>query len=1548
MTNNRLVPLSLEQAISAQFASRPALADVAWRLLSEAILKEYPTIKLDPALTRVGLPTASARLELKPLKALMLDFLGTGNAPDFQDKFGQSARLVDEFLIIKLSPPEAPGTYPDMTLIQQMIVELPWTLAAALQNDLAAYWRDPADTGTSRWQWLSDRFRETLQSSAIEQAQLDDLERQAIDQLVRYPTLEQRTRLFASHAVHAYCPELVFTQGARTTRQLSPALLLVRSVAGQTSVLLCNATGLCEPFASVDAFTQTWGQRMAALYEVEHITLNRYEPDGNVFDCHAAAVLNEQLENLQTLGIPSSQGIETLTALYQRITDPGYYFLNPAAPSYSSLANTQEALPEWLQNASPADRIAYRQHSLALASAKKRSHGHTFLSDIADIHSFAADALLSQLKLDEARLGGVSAEHSRAQQFLPEDLQLTFIKAAGLPGAVGVTQRTTLNLVDLAIANLAGQPGILTTISHKTGLALPGWLTPNYITRSDGLIETVDIGKSYPDMLRQQLLGDDSLIPERETCFADQTAAQLPLLALELKLRGQNGLTERGVRCVCALLGADAQDRQVDGQAVVMRELALVRKAGAGADTVANMFIIEAQDSHVGPHLLYRPLYAEPLQEFATRPQLLQALAEPGALQTSVLTWLSDKARPIYDNGGFNDPHYVRFGRGSDFGPIESPLPATLAVDETGSELQLSLSRGKLMQYLYGSNARALVDQANRDSVSNHESRWAVLMEGANLLFSTLLQPFLRGPMMLTGWLISLMNSASHDIPALNSPDPITRELALVDLLMNVGMLLLQLPSATNHPPTTLGRDIQALQPPGSRRSPGQWPEPLPAQITEGSVTLAAEATGFHDTTFDFSFSSARDRLTPSQAERLASFQVPKPNDLPPAIASGPGKGLYEMNGNRYAQVDGHWYRIEIRPDNRVVIVLPTEGSTAGPWLKSDGDGHWSLDLNLRLRGGMPRSRIEAARQAKAARKAELATEFSQLIRDQQPLQDTVDRAHRAMDAANTVDTRRAFDAALNAQTQRYQQLLDSLKERRELQIPVAPRTVAVFLSNAIKNVRKSSHLASEDRLDLCAAHPEFFIQTEQTARQILAHKDRYAPFTRQLIEINERQIQALDRQDGYLQELAELGSPGADEYKSLTADRSEEVTALGVRFLQLQSLKFSLFKNLADFPEELSDILDPLGAQVRTHAELNRLELDPDDRLQTLESLNERYGQAVDALRGEAIVYADGIDMTCFTRVQKLVETLYLDTTRQLAEAIRPDAQPTVRPAKQPLFRQGELRKKIIKTRKQGVLIGEFKSASKELATDHVEVRSEQDKRLLATYTLQGDAWEEVRTQTPQPVTATRPLNILNTTAHQRLAELNQILAREERYAKASRFPVEIEESLHRAANRYSDLFSELKRAQEREKKPDRNLLDDLEKAATTLTSKGQELRIRASLALPPTHANLAYLLKLQKVQVARLGDRKPMRGERKDFIQEYAVNDRSGAPLWYAHFHYPNANTAEQSYTVAHLKTVQQRKESYYSLLAKSPGNQALVDVHRGLIGKDLAQHWFLPLAP
>ncbi|WP_253278627.1 hypothetical protein [Pseudomonas thivervalensis] len=116
----------------------------------------------------------------------------------------------------------------------------------------------------------------------------------------------------------------------------------------------------------------------------------------------------------------------------------------------------------------------------------------------------------------------------------------------------------------------------------------------------------------------------------------------------------------------------------------------------------------------------------------------------------------------------------------------------------------------------------------------------------------------------------------------------------------------------------------------------------------------------------------------------------------------------------------------------------------------------------------------------------------------------------------------------------------------------------------------------------------------------------------------------------------------------------------------------------------------------------------------------------------------------------------------------------------------------------------------------------------------------------------------------------------------------------------------------------------------------------------MPPTDGNLRFLFEKNLIQVALLGKRKALKGERKDFLQEYAVNDRDGFPLWYAHFHYEAADTPKADYSVAHLKTKEQRREHYHSLIAKADSPYAVVNVHRGQIGKSLAHDKFLPLAP
>ncbi|AZP72347.1 hypothetical protein EJJ20_25610 [Pseudomonas poae] len=209
-------------------------------------------------------------------------------------------------------------------------------------------------------------------------------------------------------------------------------------------------------------------------------------------------------------------------------------------------------------------------------------------------------ALLEQLKRDQLRL-----EPSKELQLLPDDLQLTFSVAAGYPGGAGFVEHKHMSLTDLAINNLQGRPRGQLTVTHRTGAPLPAWLTADYILGGSGLIHQVDIGKTYPELLRAQLLANNEAARRRERDFATQTLAHLPLLALELSLQQQQGFTAQGAAYVAALMTTG--QRQVDGQVVVIRHLALARRPQAPVDVVANMYIIESQGSQAGIHILYRP-----------------------------------------------------------------------------------------------------------------------------------------------------------------------------------------------------------------------------------------------------------------------------------------------------------------------------------------------------------------------------------------------------------------------------------------------------------------------------------------------------------------------------------------------------------------------------------------------------------------------------------------------------------------------------------------------------------------------------------------------------------------------------------------------------------------------------------------------------------------------------------------------------------------------------------------------------------------------------
>lgn len=150
--------------------------------------------------------------------------------------------------------------------------------------------------------------------------------------------------------------------------------------------------------------------------------------------------------------------------------------------------------------------------------AQKSSNGRTFLSDIADIRSYAADALQQQMQREQLRFEQHLDLHAAKQTLNPDDIELTFHTAAGFAGTIGMVERVKMSLTDLALKNLFARPKGSLTLRHRLGLSLPEWLTPDYITRRNGLIEQVDIGKVYPQRLEDLLLGNTPMPGSASNC----------------------------------------------------------------------------------------------------------------------------------------------------------------------------------------------------------------------------------------------------------------------------------------------------------------------------------------------------------------------------------------------------------------------------------------------------------------------------------------------------------------------------------------------------------------------------------------------------------------------------------------------------------------------------------------------------------------------------------------------------------------------------------------------------------------------------------------------------------------------------------------------------------------------------------------------------------------------------------------------------------------------------------------------------------------------
>ncbi|MDO7926166.1 hypothetical protein Q6A51_05205 [Pseudomonas sp. KFB-139] len=1517
--------------VAEQFAARPTLRGVAATTLHQELRELYPTLHIDPRVAVVSRVStaADASLPASGEAKTLLDCLLEHFAAQSSVKWTNEQNTLMG----------ASGALPvDMPGLGALVNRLALGLFENVKQALVNYWSECSGEHVdcnSRWDWLARLIRQALLDGlgAMPSRPQASGVREWLRDIALFPEKAERERLAVQKPLPRACIVRLRIKGVDSGSVILPALVVFGIREGHEQVLMYQLSGLCQSWSSLSAWERSLGHLLADQGNEAEVQWAAHEPEDDIFSVLAMALLENQLMGVQGLASEPAYDLDRLEHALAALTDVCALFdgddLTSGQPSVLGI----ERLPLWMKNAQEADRNQYSRLMSALAVTQKRSRGKSFNDGLPPILEFASRSLAI----------AIAQDHLDGVDFLPHQIQIRIdkvtaatVSGGGQPFATGSVEPVLMTFPEFALENLSGLPAGEITVHRTDGKTLPHWMTADYLK---ALTVRVDIGQVYPDLLKRYLVTDTAEAQRRQRLFADQLRLQLPLQALEQKIKGE--LSLKGYRSVCAIMQTVVAERRVGIQPIVLRPLAFVRQPGHRADAVGNMFVIGPLDTAFGPHVLYRPFARKSLIEFASWSALLAAVRQPGALQNDILVWLSDSARPVYANGGFEEPHVTRFGLGSDFAPLEKPQPAVLGSD---------VLKGDIMSGLFSANARALIELADRNAVSNAESRWALFKEGGWLLLNTVL-PLFSGPVANALWLAQLLSGINQQLASPVSADE-GNSAQLAGLLLDISLVLLH-SGISSH-------NLASVNMLAGHR---MLAEPVETDLVVVQAPLVADRLLEEPrTVLDFSWSQPGSRLSGTQRLELEKFKIWPATVTGKPLASGPYAGLYDFNGLWLARVGSDLFRVMVEGDE-VRVVRPDDPAMAGPWLRHDGQG-WHLDLSLHLRGGAPKKNIRKL----ARENAENLTRINQSLAE-------LDR--RETDLVNRI---MGYNTHLNTATGEVRQLfLDRLEEVMGEEVELLKQRMSLWEQLRVGDRPPERHMAQdiarvtiyleflEGRL---AAENGVVANTElaKMARPggIVSDQDVeiYLNMFKSLLSRQEKGMRWSQIREAFWERLRAVPKVGEEFWRKQVTTLYEGKLFSGLEWriqhmMSFLELCFSR-EHIADNEEfrpfkALRTDMDLNGA-FASHAELER----PNDyslseRIDVLESVLREYQKA----RG----IADDVDAAQFTGVQvqylenfKAELNALCETTQaQLAKLIQENIEPS--PALvEYVPRVEQLYKKVIRTRNHRSFVGHVRQGERSFPGEVADIKNAQTGQVISSWHRHADGqWVEIQTVTPEKPTPTaRPTSAgeLQRRARTLLLEVEPALEKARQQSIRGYEPEDIEDILVLKAGKLTALAEQMTDSAGISENLPQQLsasAAQLRDAATRLTAEGRSLRISMIKAQPPTAARISYLHRQGEINISSFEGRKNMSGARlDDFLQEYAIRDKDNRLLWWAHFHYRNETDAAQAFTAAHLKLPEQRLLGYKSLIKASGGAKDVVNIYRSAIGKEIAQRLFLVLAP
>jgi len=1521
----RLAPLA--SSVSKHFAGRPTLQDAARQVLTMQLALLYPDLAIDPA-----------RLELlAPIKdpgtgrfggyhrTLMIDALMRRYLVD------ENILLIPDYhLLTHEGGAEQPGALAvDIKQVQRIVNEWGPQLLNVHGQALCDYWNVVQLGGGNRWKWLAV-WLQTRLKRCVER----DHKAGALDQdqaatamaLVTLPDALHR-RQYSGDALRASLIGLrPAGDDAASVAQVTHALVIQRHVSldDRDVVLLYTPLKGIEAFASLDALAVSVAKLLPPQFSPSAIRLALFEPDESVFEVQAKAILAQQLAAVQAVGARCRAEASTVSELERQVERVTCLFEVDTAEEVAELKSVEGAVPQWLLAASGADRRAYSLHLADLAVLRQQQGGRVFTDGIASIMTFARQAL------SEA----VAKAHPQAPATLLDDVQVHILTLPDAPmSIVDGGHRTmvdqTISLVQLAVMNLAGRPRGHLIVEPRQGATLPAWVDTAAI---EALVTRVDVGGAYISMLRARLRDNEVEAAGRKSNFTAQLAIQLPMLALENKIRQQQGFTERGQRLVAQVL-AHPQAASVDGHAVSMKTLGFKAAANRSPDRVQNMFVMGAVDG-TGTQVLYRPLFTPALMEFDSGEALLDAIAEPGALQDSVVDWLEPATRKVYAQGGFKEPHVARFGLGSDAAVLEPPAPVRLS---------LAPMAGPLLAGLYEQSVEALITVARRQSLSSEQSRWINYQALAWTLFNALL-PVFSGPLATAGWMIQAITSLgiALDARVQGKDEAVTDTLA--DLFFNVALVLLT-------------RGI----------SRGPWikayPEPLPVTMEPLAASRfdvrpvqASQVTS----ELSFSWSRANHRLTREDLERLMGFEVAKPATLGEPVPHGALQGLYQDGQRWLVSLDGHFFQVSL-DEGQARIVDTARPELPGPWLERDEVHRWRLDLSLRLRGGSPKRNIEQQRAQNLARKLEcgrIVSEFNATRTEMNVKVNVLIRKVGVAAAANDLALVQRLRERLSAETEPY---LASLRRVLAVCIELKALDPGFDRSRDQAELLGFLHLVgTEELINLRMRSRIINNEAEPLGMELQAqHVDPaqsrlFFDFVQRSSDLTEKQVRLTKEVRGWKKQLERLPLEGDRVLKTLTTSYEIDLPVEYWIGLLIDGLGLLCVRHIPELPVA-SRLVDSVVSSARlaalSHAELQQsAHFTLNDRVEVLDSVEQQYAAALDALADYRTQLGAQLDLTAMGRLEGFIAELRASAKEELVPLVKEQEKMT---RKQ---RRSERNVNLFVTARRGVVVGKRRTTSAGATAETFEMVDPIESKVLAAFEKDPVAgtWTEVQPDK----SAAAPLKSLNSVVNKSQGLLKaadkEVLSAWRQAAKPY-IPSEVEDQLLSYARQLNDHADAIDRQLTLRNETDLALpahqsaetrAKELRDKAAQLTEEGRLIRIDMSKRQPPTVARVDYLLRQKAIRIRRIGERKALKKGR-DFMQEYEVADLEGAPLWYAHFHYAQARGLASAYERAHLKTASQRLDGLSRQMAQDAAGEEVIAILRSRIEAPL-DHLFLDLEP